>query len=406
MPDNRSFSANGAWLRRLQAGLDARAEEHLLRHLRQVDSAPGPEIRLDGVSFLQFCTNNYIGLAADPELIDAARHATATFGTGAGASRLVAGSLALHHELEAALARFKGTQAALLFPTGYMANLAVLTTFAGVGDRIVSDKLNHASLLDAARYSGAMHRTFPHRNAARARQLLSREADRQATSQGLQFLITDSIFSMDGDLADLPTLCRVAQDTGSLLIIDEAHATGVLGARGAGLAELQQVESGIALTIGTLSKALGSVGGFVAGSRVAIDTLINSARAFIYTTALPPACSAASLAALRIVEREPARRTRVLAMADHVRTELAAMGYDCGHSRSPIVPILLGSAATALAAADFLRERRIFIPAIRPPTVPPNTARLRISLMSTHTDAHVAHLLAALRALRAVVAPA
>jgi 8-amino-7-oxononanoate synthase len=402
MPDDASSPAHRAWLDRLQAGLDTRSEQHLLRRLQRIDSAPGPEITCEGVPYLQFCTNNYIGLATDPELIDAAREATARYGTGSGASRLVAGSLALHHELEAALARLKGTEAALLFPSGYMANLAVLTTFAGEGDQVVSDKLNHASLLDAARFSGAGHRTFPHRNAARAEQLLMREADPQDSEPlaAQRFLVTDSIFSMDGDLADLPSLCAVAQRTGALVIIDEAHATGVLGARGAGLAELQQVESGIALSIGTLSKALGSVGGFVAGPQAAIDTLVNSARPFIYTTALPPACSAASLAALRIVEREPSRRARVLAMAEYVRGELAGMGYDCGDSQSPVIPIFLGSAAGALAAAAFLRERGLFIPAIRPPTVPPNSARLRISLMSTHTDAHIAKLLAALRALR------
>jgi len=397
------------WVERLAAALESRREQHLLRSLKRVDSAPGPEVVIEGKRFVQFCTNNYLGLATDPELIEAAREATAKFGTGAGASRLVAGSLALHHELEGALAHLKGAEAALLFPSGFMANLAALTTFAGEHDVIVSDKLNHASLLDAAGFSGAMHRTFPHRQYGRAADLLARDGPKGAPTaerEGLRFAVTDTVFSMDGDVADLPALCTVAEKEGALVVLDEAHATGVLGERGAGLAELQAVEGRIALTVGTLSKALGSVGGFIAGPRVAIDTLINSARPFIYTTALPPACSAAALAALRIVERDAGRRQRVLALARHVRAELTAMGFNCGVStlpQTPILPVIVGDAATALAAAEFLRSRGIFVPAIRPPTVPPNTARLRISLMATHSDSQVDQLLSAMRALRATL---
>ncbi len=394
-----------SWLQHLAADLDARREQHLLRSLRRIDSATRPELAIEDKNYLQFCTNNYLGLATDPELIDAARDATSKYGTGAGASRLVAGSLAIHHELESALARLKRTEAALLFPSGFMANLAALTTFAGEHDLVLSDKLNHASLLDAARYTGARHRTFPHRNYARAADLLTRTSDSAPAhaAEPRRFLVTDTVFSMDGDLADLPAFCNLAQQHQALVILDEAHATGVLGERGAGLAELQQVEERIALTVGTLSKALGSVGGFIAGPQAAIDTLINAGRPFIYTTALPPACSAAALAALRIVEREPARRSRVLALAHHLRTELTTLGFDCGSStppQTPILPVLLGPAATALDAAEFLKSRGIFVPAIRPPTVPPNTARLRISLMSTHTDAQVERLLASMRALR------
>jgi 7-keto-8-aminopelargonate synthetase-like enzyme len=207
---------------------------------------------------------------------------------------------------------------------------------------------------------------------------------------------------MDGDVADLGALTDAAGKHDALLIIDEAHATGVLGARGAGLAELQDVEKQIDVTIGTLSKALGSLGGFVAGPRVAMEALINSARPFIFTTALPPACAAAALAALAIVETEPARRTRVLAVAAYVRQELRRMGYDCGDSATPIIPVILGDSEEALRAATALRERGIYIPAIRPPTVPPNSARLRISLMATHTEGHVERLLAALRLFRDV----
>jgi 8-amino-7-oxononanoate synthase len=383
-----------AWLEALQHKLQQRREEHLLRELHPVASPQGAQLVIEGRTFVQFCTNNYLGLANDTEVIEAARAATARFGTGSGASRLVAGSMELHHELERELARFKRTEGALLFPTGYMANLAVLTTFAGERELLVSDKLNHASLIDAARFSGATHRTFVHRNAERARTLLAKE------TAGLKFLVTDSIFSMDGDVADLRALSDVADQSGAMLVIDEAHATGVLGERGAGLAELQGVEERVAITVGTLSKALGSIGGFVAGPRAAIDTLINEGRSFIYTTALPPACSAAALAALKIVQREPQRRERVMRLARHVKTECTNMGYDTGDSASPIIPVILGDPATALAASRQLRERGLYVPAIRPPTVPPNSARLRISLMATHTDSHVEQLLTAMRTLR------
>ncbi len=389
------------WLKGLQDRLEQRRDQHLLRSLRRIDSAQGTTLLIEGVPYLQFCTNNYLGLADDPEVIDAAVEATEQYGTGASASRLVAGSMALHHELEEALAQFKGTEAALLFPTGFMANLAVLTTFAGENDTIVSDKLNHASLLDAARYSGANCRTFPHRAYSRAEELLtkpSRTSEKEASP--LKFLITDSVFSMDGDLADLNTLTAIAGRANALLFIDDAHGTGVLGERGTGLAELQNVSGRIALTVGTLSKALGSVGGFVAGPRAVIDPLINEARTFIYTTALPPACSAAGLAALKIVQREPQRRQRVMKLASQVKEALVAMGWNCGDSATPIIPLMMGGSDTALEAAEFLKERGIFVAAIRPPTVPPNSARLRLSLMATHTDAEIERLLAAMKALR------
>jgi 8-amino-7-oxononanoate synthase len=386
-----------SWLDSLARDLAGRRDAHLLRELRQISTAAQPEITVGGVSFLQFASNNYLGLATHPQVIDAARDAIARFGTGSGASRLVTGSLALHHELENALARFKHTQAALLFPTGYMANLAVLTTFAGEHDGIVSDKLNHASLLDAARFSGAEHRTFPHGVTTRASELLARHRDAHPAAR--RFLVSDAVFSMDGDVADLAALADIAERTDALLFIDDAHGTGVLGPRGAGLAELQQVEDRIDLTVGTLSKALGSLGGFVAGPRAAIEMLINSARSFIFTTALPPSCAAAALAALHVIESDSAPRIRLDVMARHVRAELRSMGYDCGSSETPIIPVILGDPAAALAAAEFLKGRGIYIPAIRPPTVPPNAARLRISLMATHTDAHIAQLLGGFRAL-------
>ncbi|HVS72137.1 MAG TPA: 8-amino-7-oxononanoate synthase [Phycisphaerae bacterium] len=397
-PPPPAGAAFPAWLAALEESLQRRRDAHLLRELRPLSSATGPTVTIDGRQFVQFCTNNYLGLATDPEVIDAARDATARLGAGSGASRLVAGSLELHHELESALARLKHAEAALVFPTGFMANLAVLTTFAGEHDAIVSDKLNHASLLDAAKFSGAAHRAFPHRRYSRAAELLARFHACAPASR--RFLVSDSVFSMDGDVADLPAACDAAERHAALVVIDEAHATGVLGARGAGLAEAQGVEERVAVTVGTLSKALGSLGGFVAGRRAVIETLVNAGRPFIYTTALPPACAGAALVALRIVEREPARRERVLGLAERVREELRGMGFDCGDTRTPIVPVILGEAEKALEAAAFLRERGIYVPAIRPPTVGPGAARLRVSLMATHSDGQVEQLLEAMRALR------
>jgi 8-amino-7-oxononanoate synthase len=377
------------------------------RQLTPIDSATGRTLRVDGRDVIQFCSNNYLGLATDPDVVDAARTALGRWGTGAGASRLIAGSLAIHHELEAALAAWKHADAALLFPSGFMANLAVLTTFAGPGDLVVSDKLNHASLLDAAGYSGATQRRYPHRNLKRAGVLLQRHQTAAAesdTGRGdaegpWRFLVSDSIFSMDGDAADVPGLSDLAAAHDALLVLDEAHACGVFGATGAGLAEAAGVED-VALSVGTLSKALGSMGGFVTGDRAVIDMLINAGRAQIYTTALPPACSAAALAALRIVQRDPARRQRVLELAERVRGALRAMDYDCGESVSPIIPVMMGTADQAMRAAAFLRERDIFVPAIRPPSVAPGAARLRLSLMATHTDGQVERLIAAFGAMR------
>ncbi|MGC8540411.1 MAG: aminotransferase class I/II-fold pyridoxal phosphate-dependent enzyme [Phycisphaerae bacterium] len=411
------------WLNSLTDDLDKRKRDHLFRGLSEVSGAQGAELVIGSRRYLQFCTNNYLGLAADPEVLDAARDAMNRWGFGSGASRLVAGSMQSHHELEADLAEFKQSEAALVFSSGYAANMAVLTCFTTPRDLIFSDKLNHASLLDAADASGCKHRTYHHKNYSRLAELLKRlpRAESQAALQSTDaasagsqinpnetisneisrpWIVTDTVFSMDGDLADLRQLGRLAQAHGALLVTDEAHATGVLGPDGRGLAALQNVESAVAVSVGTLSKALGSVGGFVTGPRPVIETLINRSRQFIYTTALPAVCTAAARCALNISRREPQRRQRVLSLAQHVRTELMAMGYQTGPSESPIIPVMLGSAQHALEAAAALREKGIYIPAIRPPTVAPNTARLRISLMATHSDAQIEVLLRAMKMLR------
>ncbi len=407
--DGPSQPAIRTWLQSLADDIAARKRDHLWRRLPEVSSAQGPRILIDSSEYLQFCTNNYLGLAADPRVIDAARHAMERYGFGAGASRLVAGSMETHQALEAALAEFKQAQAAVLFPSGYMANMAVLTTFAGKVDRIISDKLNHASLLDAAKFSQAEHRVFPHLNYHRAARLLTRpagtrqtanQANAEVAARPRQFVVTDTVFSMDGDTADLPQLCAAAAEADALVVIDEAHATGVLGPHGRGLAELQGAEPDIAVTVGTLSKALGSMGGFVTGPAEVIEALVQRARSLIFTTAMPAACSAAAIAALDIVRGEPQRRRRLLAVSQQVRKSLEEMGFHCGRSTTPIIPVLLGEAATAVAAAEWLKSKGIFIPAIRPPTVGPGTSRLRISLMATHSDGDINQLLERMAELR------
>ncbi len=411
------------WLDSLVKDLDKRKRDHLFRGLSEVSGAQGAELVIGSKRYLQFCTNNYLGLAADPEVLDAARDAMDQWGFGSGASRLVAGSMQSHHELEADLAEFKQADAALVFSSGYAANMAVLTCFTSPHDLIFSDKLNHASLLDAADASHCKHRTYHHKNYSRLAALLDRRSRTQGHSplhptgafaydslvnpdeiisdeMSRAWIVTDTVFSMDGDVADLQQLGRLAQAHGALLVTDEAHATGVLGPDGRGLAALQNVESAVAVSVGTLSKALGSAGGFVTGPRAVIETLINRSRQFIYTTALPAVCTAAARCALNISRREPQRRQRVLTLAQHVRTELMAMGYQTGHPESPIIPVMLGSAQHALEAAAALRDKGIYIPAIRAPTVAPNTARLRISLMATHSDAQIEVLLGAMKTLR------
>jgi 8-amino-7-oxononanoate synthase len=407
MTENALSDAMQRWLEDVSADLQARRRDHHWRTLPAVASRCEPEITVGGKVYLQFCTNNYLGLAADPRVVDAARAALDRWGFGSGASRLVAGNTALHAKLESDLARLKRQPAAIIFSSGYAANLAALKTFAAPGDVIFSDKLNHASLLDSAAASGAEHHTFPHRDCSRlkSRLIAAREkaARRNRPASGRRWLVTDTVFSMDGDVCDLSSLIHLAREFAALLVIDEAHATGVLGPEGAGVAAMQNAQSDIALSVGTLSKALGSVGGFISGPQAAIDALVNRGRNLIYTTALPAVCIAAAQAALDISLAEPWRRERLNAVAAHVRSELRQAGYNCGQSDTPIIPIILGSSEKAIAASQALAQMGIWVPAIRPPTVKPNTARLRISLMATHTDEQIGRLIAAVKKLRPII---
>lgn len=347
---------------------------------------------LNDRSMLCFSSNNYLGLANHPHVIAAVRNAVAQWGWGAAASRLITGHMSPHEQLESRIATFKGTQAALVCSTGYQANLAAIRGIAGPNDVVFVDKLNHASIIDACRGSGAVMRIFPHRDYAKLERLLDRSAEYRR-----RIIVTDSLFSMDGDFADLPRLVELKQRYDGLLCIDEAHATGVLGPHGRGAAELMGAEGQIDVTVGTLSKALGGIGGFVAASGEIIEWLINTAGAFIYTTALPPAACAAAMAALDIVEREPSRREHLLKLAATLRRELADVrGLNTGGSESQIVPLIVGDAAEAVRLADGLAAEGLLVLPIRPPTVPRGTARLRISLSCEHTPADVDRLLNAL----------
>ncbi len=284
-------------------------------------------------------------------------------------------------ELEATLARFKNTEAAIVLPTGYMANLAAVRLLAGPEDVILLDKLNHASIIDAATSAGSQTRVFPHRNYAKLESLLQRYPHARR-----RIIVTDTVFSMDGDMADLPELVRLKHKYDALLIVDEAHATGVLGPAGRGVAELQNVEGDIDITVGTLSKALGGIGGFIAGPHLLIDALVNLARPFIFTTGLPPASCAATIRAIEIVRDEPWRRQRALALAASLRDNLTEAGFNCGDSQTQIVPVIVGPASRAVELSNRLLTQGFFAPAIRPPAVPPNASRLRISVTAAHTD--------------------
>jgi 8-amino-7-oxononanoate synthase len=339
---------------------------------------------------INFGANDYLGLAADPRLAAAARRAIEQCGWGSGASPLVTGRTELHAELERKLAEFEGTEAALLFPTGYAANAGTIAALVGKGDVVCSDELNHASIIDGCRLSGAAVHVYPHRDLTHLRQLL------RESRGGRRLIVTDSLFSMTGDLAPLAALCELAERHECMLLVDEAHATGVFGPRGRGVCEVEGVEEAVSVRVGTLSKAFGSLGGFVAGPQRLIDWLTNRARPYVFSTAAPAAVAAAGIAALDIVQNDPERRTNLLQLAEHLRRQLLRHGLSYGSSFSQIVPVVVGDPRRAVRAAGELRSRGYFVPAIRPPSVPEGQSLLRISLTALHTEEQVDDLVAAL----------
>jgi len=365
-------------------------EQNLRRAQRTVRPLPEGWCEVDGRRLLNFSGNDYLGLAGDPRLAAAAVRAIETAGTGARASSLVSGRTDWHARLEAELAAFEGTEGALLFPTGYAANVGTITALVGAGDLVISDRLNHASLIDGCRLSGAKVRVFPHADIDALDHELAKHGDARR-----RLIVTDGVFSMDGDLAPLGELSQVAERHGAMLLVDEAHGTGVFGDRGRGACEMFHVQHS-AIRVGTLSKALGSQGGFVAGPRLLIDWLWNRARPQVFSTALAPACCAAASAALDIIDAEPERRRVLHERSANLRRELSTRGVAPQEgSTGPIVPVLLGDAGRTMAVAHDLHERGFLVGAIRPPTVPRGAARLRISVSAAHTSDDVNALAAA-----------
>lgn len=383
-------------LARLAARQQAQAEAGLLRRLRTVEDADSPWLVIDGRRLLGFAGNDYLGLAAHPALREALLDAARLWGVGATAAHLLGGHRAPHAELEAALADWTGREAALLFATGYMANIGVLDALLSRGDICVQDRLNHASLLDGARLCGAVLRRYPHADAdAAARQLTLRPG-------AAALLASDGVFSMDGDVAPLHALAAQARAAQATLLIDDAHGLGVSGPRGAGSVAAAGLDArDVPVLIGTLGKALGTQGAFVAGPRALIEALAQFARAHVYSTAPPPAVAAATLAALHLARQGEDLRARLAARIAQLRAGAAALGLRLLPSQTPIQPLLLGAARTALAWSHALEQAGLYVPAIRPPTVPAGQARLRIVLSAAHGAEHVARLLDALAALRA-----
>ena len=352
----------------------------LNRRLRLVEGAQAGRVRLDGREVLMLSSNNYLGLANHPALTRAAQAALERCGCGAGASRLISGSMELHHELEDRLARLKHTQAALVFPTGYQANVGTLSALMEPGDTILSDALNHASIIDGCRLSRASTLVFRHNDVDHVAELLA-----SCSGAGQRLIVTDSVFSMDGDIAPLAELSRLARRYDAWLMVDEAHATGVFGPHGGGVVEELGLSAAIEIQMGTLGKALGGFGAYVAGSRQLIDWLVNRARSFVYTTALPPSVAATAIAALDIVAQEPQRRRRLWDNTAFLAEQLTGLGYSLGQTRSQILPLIIGDAGQTMALAAALLERGIFAQGIRPPTVPIGTSRIRVTPMATHT---------------------
>lgn len=376
----------------LQSALLKRQQEHRYRHRLTRESCNGDRglMRIGGQSYLSFCSNDYLGLAEHPDLVDALNTAAAEVGVGSGASHLVSGHSDYHHRLEQALAEFTGRERALLFSTGYMANLGVLSALANRSDTVLEDRLNHASLIDAAVLSRASFKRFRHND--------YQQLDEQlANASGRKWVAVDGVFSMDGDLAPLPALASICQQHDAYLIVDDAHGFGVLGECGGGCAEHFQLSSSqLPILIGTFGKSFGTFGAFVAGSEALIESLIQFARPYIYTTALPAAIAAASLCSLSLIRNEEWRRQQLQQRIQQFRQGASELGLPLMSSSTPIQPLVLGDDALVLQVAEKLNASGILIGAIRPPTVPEGTARLRITFSAIHTEHDVAQLLSAL----------
>lgn len=372
----------------------------LLRQRFPRISAQGAEVVVAGERLVNFASNDYLGLANDPLVVEAVRGAIDQHGWGSGASPLVPLTSDQHEALERELAEFEGQQRAILFPTGFAANLGSVAALVDEGDAIYADAFNHASLIDGSRLSKAARHIYRHGDAAHLEELLA-----QGDGYRRRLIVTDTLFSMDGDLAPLQEIAQLAAHHGAMLLVDEAHATGVWGENGRGVVEhLAQSQSAIdqqvAVRVGTLSKGLGGIGGFVCGSGQLVEWLAHMGRSQMFSTALPAAAAAASRAALRVVREQPERRSNLLAKAAWLRHRLTERGWNVGNSVSQIIPILIGEPGPTMQLARELRERGFWVPGIRPPTVAAGTSRLRVSLTATHTQSHLERLVATLDEVR------
>jgi 8-amino-7-oxononanoate synthase len=371
-----AMNGSQSWIEKELAGL---REQNLLREIREYPRAGGI-VEIEGRRYLNFSSNDYLNLADNPDVKAAAERLLKQFGGGAGAARLMTGTLTCHTELEKRLAQLKGYPVALLFGSGYLANVGTIPALVGKDDAIFADKLVHASIIDGAILSRARLHRFNHNDVVHLEELL-----RKAPSTGRRLVITESVYSMDGDIAPLSEIAAVAKKHDAMFMVDEAHSTGIFGPGGSGLIRELGLESAVDVSMATLSKALGSYGGFVACSVAMRELLINRARAFIYTTAPPPAVIGASLGALDVLARNPGLGAELLARAAFFRDQLTAAGLDTGASKSQIVPVIVGDSSKALSLSARLRKAGIIGAAIRPPTVPPGTARIRFSVTLAHS---------------------
>ncbi|HEX6175291.1 MAG TPA: 8-amino-7-oxononanoate synthase [Candidatus Binatia bacterium] len=365
----------------IQDELQALKSASLFRRLRSVAGDQGPTLMVDGREVLNFSSNNYLGLANHPALGKAAIDAIGRYGCGSGASRLISGNMTLHEELEAKLAELKGAEAALVFNSGFQANTGIIPTLVGDGDVVFSDALNHASIIDGCRLSRAKIVVYRHCDVEQLEYGLKR-----APRSSRKLIVTESLFSMDGDEAPLKQIVELSEKYDAMIMVDEAHATGVYEPDGAGLVSQLGLAERVLVQMGTLGKALGGFGAYIAGSAMLRELLINRCRSFIFTTSLPPAVMAMGIAALELIKHEPERRRVLRDNCARLRSGLTKLGYSPGDSRSQILPLLIGDANECMRLSSRLLDRGVFAQGIRPPTVPPGTSRLRITLMATHTS--------------------
>lgn len=371
--------------------LNACRKAGLYRHRRVIDSAQGVALTVDGQRVINFCSNDYLGLANDSAVVAAFNAGASQYGVGSGSAHLVCGHSRVHHQLEDALADFTGRDRAVLFSTGYMANIGCISALVGAGDRVFEDRLNHASLLDGARLSGARFKRYRHGDIEQLQCFLA------ASSGARKLVVTDGVFSMDGDLAPLPELVRATQASEAWLMVDDAHGLGVLGAQGRGVVEHHKLsQEDVPVLIGTLGKSFGTAGAFVAGSEALVETIIQKARSYIYTTALPPALAAATLTSLQLLVSDDWRREKLRERIQQFRSGARQLGLPVTDSETAIQPLLVGDSHQAMRLSDALLTEAIWVSAIRPPTVPLGSARLRVTFSALHEAHHVDRLLCVL----------